>query len=114
MVRALIVDGDQDLLDAMACAFRHQGYEVVAAASGSQALERFRGDKPDVVVLDLELSELDGFELCRRIRLDSEVPVIAISEGRDEADILRVYRLGADDFLTKPFSLRVLAAHVEA
>jgi DNA-binding response OmpR family regulator len=112
-MRAMIVDGDQDLLDVMTYAFRREGYEVVAATSGSQALERLRGDQPDIIVLDLKLPGLDGFEVCRQIRLASEVPVIAVSEGRDEADILRVLRLGADDFLAKPFSLKVLAARME-
>jgi DNA-binding response OmpR family regulator len=112
-MRALIVDGDQDLLDIMTYALRREGYEILAAAAGLQALERLRGDQPDIVVLDLKLPGLDGFEVCRRIRLDSGVPVIAISEGRDESDILRVLHLGADDFLAKPFSLKVLAARME-
>jgi two-component system OmpR family response regulator len=113
-MRALIVDGDRDLLDIMTYALRREGYDVVAAASGPQALERLRADHPDVVVVDLKLPGLDGFEVCRRIRRDSEVPVIAVSGGRDEADIVRVLRLGADDYLAKPFSLKELAARMEA
>jgi DNA-binding response OmpR family regulator len=112
-MRALIVDGDPDLLDVMTYALRRQGYNIVAAATGPQALERFRNDHPDIVVLDLKLPKLDGFEVCRRIRLESEVPIIAVSAGRDEADILRGLRLGADDHLSKPFSLKELAARME-
>jgi two-component system response regulator RegX3 len=70
-MRVLIVDGDQDLLDIMTYALRREGYEVVAAATGPQALDRFRDDHPDIVVLDLKLPGLDGFEACRRIRLGS-------------------------------------------
>ena len=113
-MRALIVDGDRDLLDIMTYALRREGYEVVAAASGPQALERLSADRPDIVVVDLKLPGLDGFEVCRRIRLDSEVPVIAVSGVRDEADIVRVLRLGADDYVAKPFSLKELAARMEA
>jgi DNA-binding response OmpR family regulator len=112
-MRALIVDGDPDLLDVMTYAFRREGHAIVAAATGPQALERFRDAHPDIVVLDLKLPELDGFEVCRQIRLKSEVPIIAVSASRDEADILRGLRLGADDHLSKPFSLKELAARME-
>jgi DNA-binding response OmpR family regulator len=112
-MRALIVDGDQDLLDIMTYSFRREGYEVVAAISGPQALERFRDDHPDIVVLDLKLPGLDGFEVCRRMRLESEVPIIIVSSSTEEPDLLRALNLGADDYVTKPFSLKVLAARME-
>lgn len=111
-MRVLIVDGDRDLLDIMTYSFRREGYEVVAAASGPQALDRVRDDHPDIVVLDRKLPGLDGFEVCRRIRLDSELPVIMVSSSCEEQDVLRALRLGADDYVTKPFSLKQLAARM--
>jgi DNA-binding response OmpR family regulator len=113
IMRVLVVDGDRDLLDVMTYSFRREGYEVVAATSGPQALDRFRDDHPEIVVLDLKLPRLDGFEVCRRIRLDSEVPVIVVSSSPEEQDVLRALRLGADDYVTKPFSLKQLAARME-
>jgi DNA-binding response OmpR family regulator len=112
-MRALIVDGDPDLLDIMTYAFRREGYEVVTAASGAQALARFRDDHPGIVVLELNLSHLNGFEVCRRIRLESEVPIIVASARHEEQDVLRALSLGADDYVTKPFSLKQLAARME-
>ena len=112
-MRALIVDPDQDLLDVMTYAFRREGYEVVAATHGEQGLERFHTDHPDIVVLDLKLGRPDGFEVCRRIRLESEVPIIMVSSSPEEQDVLRALKLGADDFVTKPFSLKQLAARME-
>src|SRR4051794_1678245 len=112
-MRALIVDGDRDLLDVMAYALRRAGHEIVAAGDGQQALERHRADRPDIVLLELRLGRLDGFEVCRRIRLESEVPIIVVSSSHEEADVLRALRLGADDYVTKPFSLKQLAARME-
>ena len=113
-MRALIVDGDQDLLDVMTYSLRRDGYQVVAAADGQQALDRLQADRPDIVLLELKLGRLDGFEVCRRIRLESEVPIIVVSSSHEEHDVLRALRLGADDYVTKPFSLKQLAARMEA
>jgi DNA-binding response OmpR family regulator len=112
-MRALIVDGDRDLLDVMAYALRREGYEVIAAKDGQQALERHRADQPDIVLLELKLGRLDGFEVCRRIRLESDVPIIVVSSSHEEQDVLRALRLGADDYVTKPCSLKQLAARME-
>ena len=112
-MRALIVDGDPDLLDVMTYALRREGYGVVTAATGPQALERLRDDRPDVVVLDLRVPRLGGFEVCRRIRLDSDVPIVMVSSSPEERDVLRALELGADDYVAKPFSLKVLAARME-
>ena len=112
-MRALIVDGDRDLLDVMTYALRREGYEVVAAADGQQALDRLQADRPDIVLLELKLGRLDGFEVCRRIRLESEVPIIVVTSSHEEQDVLRALRLGADDYVTKPFSLKQLAARME-
>ena len=113
IMRALIIDGDHDLLDVMTYALRREGYDIVAATHGEQGLERLRVDRPDIVVLDLKIGRPDGFEVCRRIRLESEVPIIMVSSSCEEADVLRALRLGADDYVTKPFSLKQLAARME-
>ena len=112
-MRALIVDEDQDLLDVMTYSLRRDGYQVVAAADGQQALDRLGVDHPDIVLLELRLGRLDGFEVCRRIRLESEVPIIVVSSSHEEHDVLRALSLGADDYVTKPFSLKQLAARME-
>src|SRR5262245_8624158 len=95
-MRALIVDGDRDLIDVMTYSLRRDGYDVVAAINGQQALERLHADHPDIVLLELRLGRPDGFEVCRRIRLESEVPIIVVSSSREEDDVLRALRLGAD------------------
>jgi two-component system, OmpR family, response regulator MtrA len=112
-MRALVVDEDRDLLDVMTYALHRDGYQVVAATDGQPALDRLRADRPDIVVLDLKLPRPDGFEVCRRIRLESELPIIVVSSSCEEQDMLRALRLGADDYVTKPFSLKQLAARME-
>jgi len=112
-MKVLIVDDDRDLLDVMTYALRRDGYEVLGAADGLQALDRVRSELPDIVILDVRLPQLDGFEVCRRIRHMSEVPIIMLSARTEEADILRGLQLGADDYVTKPFSLKQLAARIE-
>jgi two-component system alkaline phosphatase synthesis response regulator PhoP len=112
-VKALIVDDDTDLLDVMTYALRREGYDVVGAADGLQAMERVRADLPDIVVLDVRLPELNGFEVCRRIRHVSDIPIIMLTARSEERDILRGLQLGADDYIVKPFSLKQLAARME-
>jgi DNA-binding response OmpR family regulator len=112
-MKVLIVDDDRDLLDVMTYALRRDGYEVLGAADGLQGLDRMRSELPDVVILDIRLPQLDGFEVCRRIRHISEVPIIMLTARTEEADILRGLQLGADDYITKPFSLKQLAARIE-
>jgi len=112
-MKALLVDDDRDLLDVMTYAFRREGYEVTGATDGLQALDRLRADEPDIVVLDVRLPRLNGFEVCRRIRHASEVPIIMVTSRSEEHDVLRGLQLGADDYVTKPFSLKQLAARME-
>jgi DNA-binding response OmpR family regulator len=112
-MKALLIDSDQDLLDVMTYSLRREGYEVTSAADGLQALERLRMNPPDIVVTEVRLPKLDGFEICRRIRHISEVPIIIVSGRTDERHILRGLQLGADDYVTKPFSLKQLAARME-
>lgn len=112
-VKALIVDDDVELLDVMTYALRREGYEIIGAADGLQALDRLRSTLPDIVVLDLRLPRLNGFEVCRRIRHISEVPIIMLTGRGEEHDVLRGLQLGADDYIVKPFSLKQLAARME-
>lgn len=112
-MKALIIDDDRDLLDVMTYAFRREGYEITCATDGLQAIDRLRADEPDIVVLDIRLPRLNGFEVCRRIRHISEVPIIMVTARGEEHDVLRGLQLGADDYVTKPFSLKQLAARME-
>jgi two-component system alkaline phosphatase synthesis response regulator PhoP len=90
------------------------GYEVVTALDGETALELVASAQPDLIVLDVELPGIDGFEVCRRVRLDSQLPIIVLTARDDEADVMRGFRLGVDDYVTKPFSVRLLAARAAA
>jgi DNA-binding response OmpR family regulator len=112
-VKVLLVDDDADLLDLMHYALRREGYTVLTALDGQQALQRWEAERPDLVLLDGNLPKVDGFEVCRRIRHDSETPVIMLTARDEEADVLRGLQLGADDYVTKPFSARVLAARMK-
>jgi DNA-binding response OmpR family regulator len=112
-MKALVVDDDVDLVDIITYALRREGYEVIGATDGLQALDRLRADPPDIVVLDLRMPRLGGFEVCRRIRHVSDVPIIVLTARTEESDILRGLQIGADDYMIKPFSLKQLAARME-
>jgi two-component system alkaline phosphatase synthesis response regulator PhoP len=112
-MRVLVVDDDTDLMDVMTYALRREGYDVIGAADGLQALDRVRADMPDIVVLDVRLPQISGFEVCRRIRHISEIPIIMLTARGEEHDVLRGLQVGADDYMTKPFSLKQLAARME-
>jgi DNA-binding response OmpR family regulator len=112
-MKALIVDHDHDLLDVLAYALQRDGYEVVTAADGLQAIERFRAETPDIVLLEAHLPKLNGFEVCARIRHIAEVPIIFVSARAQEQHILRGLQVGADDYVVKPFSIKQLAARMQ-
>jgi DNA-binding response OmpR family regulator len=95
-------------------AFLRAGYEVVTALDGEQALELAASAQPDLIVLDVQLPGIDGFEICRRVRLDSQVPIVMLTARDEEEDVMRGFRLGVDDYVTKPFSARLLVARVAA
>ncbi|MGH8959426.1 MAG: response regulator transcription factor [Acidimicrobiia bacterium] len=111
----LVVDDEDSLADMVATALRFAGYRVALAAGGMDALQAVRAAPPDLVVLDVNLPDLDGFEVCRRLRRDGhEMPVIFLT-ARDGLDDLRTgFRQGGDDYLTKPFSLEELGLRIEA
>ena len=114
MIKVLLVEDDPDMLDLTAYVLRRERFVVVEAADGAQALRRWKVDRPDIVVLDLGLPSIDGFEVLRRIRSESDTPILIITARKDVHDILRAFNLGTDDFIAKPFEFRVLIAHIRA
>ncbi len=112
--KILVVDDDADLQDVVAYVLRRQGYEVVTAGDGLQALEVFAREAPALVILDVNLPGLDGFEVCRRLRERSATPIIMLTVRNEDADVVGALRLGADDYVTKPFSTSQLVARAEA
>ena len=113
-MKILVVDDDPELRPLVAFALRQGGYLVLEAATGEAALATAASELPDLVVLDVNLPDLDGFEVCRRLRLTSPVPILMLTVRGDEEDVVRGLDLGADDYLTKPFSPRTLLARVRA
>lgn len=112
--RILIVDDDTTLLKFMASYFEDEDFEVISAERGQVALRKFYQTRPDVVVLDVMMPGMDGWEVCARLRELADVPVIMLTAKTSEADKLRGFRLGVDDYVTKPFSLAELAARINA
>ena len=110
----LVVDDEPKLVKVVREYLEHDGYRVVSAGDGREALERFHEARPDLVVLDLMLPELDGLEVCRRLRRDSGVPIIMLTARAEEVDELVGLELGADDYVTKPFSPRALLARIHS
>lgn len=112
--KILVVDDEPDILKVIDHRLAREGYDIVTAQDGEEALTMFRQTKPDLVVLDLMLPKIDGFEVCRLIRKESDVPIIILSARGDELDRLLGFRMGGDDYLTKPFSPSELALRVQA
>lgn len=112
--RILIVDDEPNLLNVVEDYLKKQGYEVYIALRGSQAMDLFREVTPDFLILDLNLPDISGEELCRTIRLTSDVPILMLTAKTSEDDKVRGLSLGADDYLTKPFSPRELVGRVQA
>ena len=110
----LVVEDEQALREALVAALDDEGYRTVSAADGRQALDVFRAEKPDLVLLDLMLPELSGLEVCRILRRESDVPILMLTARDSEMDKVVGLEVGADDYVTKPFSLRELQARVRA
>jgi DNA-binding response OmpR family regulator len=113
-MKILVVDDDADLRNLIAFALRHAGYLVVEAADGPAALAAFASEQPALVILDVNLPRLSGFEVCKKIREESATPVMILTVRGSEEDLVQGLDLGADDYLTKPFSPRTLLARVRA
>ncbi len=111
-LRALVVDDEPDLVTVVAAYLERDGFEVFTAVDGVEALAAAREHRPDVVILDLAMPRLDGIEACRRLRTFSDAFVIMLTARSDETDALAGLAAGADDYLTKPFSPRILLAKV--
>jgi two-component system response regulator RegX3 len=112
--RILIVEDEGSLADAVRYNLEREGFVVTVAADGRRALERFRAEPPALVILDLMLPEVSGLDLCRAIRAESDVPIIMVTAKDSEADKVAGLELGADDYVTKPFSVRELVSRVRA
>ncbi len=110
----LVVDDEQTLRETLVDALEADGFRVVAAGDGREALALFRAERPDLVLLDLMLPELSGIEVCRIIRAESGVPIVMLTAKDSELDKVVGLELGADDYVTKPFSLRELSARIRA
>jgi two-component system response regulator RegX3 len=112
--RILIVEDEGSLADSVRYNLEREGFIVTVAEDGRQALERFRTEAPALVILDLMLPEVSGLDLCRTIRSESDVPIIMVTAKDSEADKVAGLELGADDYVTKPFSVRELLSRVRA
>jgi len=110
----LLVDDEAKMLESMAPYFRQEGYEVVTASTGTEALRKARGLKPAVVVLDWMLPEMSGIDVCRELRRTSGAGIIMVTARSDETDKIVGLEVGADDYVTKPVSLRELAARIRS
>jgi DNA-binding response OmpR family regulator len=114
MARVLVVDDEPVLADTIRYNLRREGYEVQVAGDGQEALRIAQAAAPDLVVLDLMLPGLDGLEVCRQLRRESTVPILMLTAKDDEVDKIVGLEVGADDYMTKPFSMRELLARVRA
>lgn len=111
--KILLVDDEPEILEICRDYLKASGYEVLTAKDGAQGLSFARREKPDLVVLDLMMPEMDGLDMCRTIRRESNVPIIILTARVEETDKLIGLELGADDYMTKPFSPRELVARVK-
>ena len=113
-MKVLVADDDADLLELIAFTLSQAGYLVIKAGDGSAAVRLFAAEAPDLVVLDINMPALSGFQVCEAIRARSRVPVMMLTVRGEEEDLVRALGLGADDYLTKPFSPRTLLARIRA
>ncbi len=113
-VRILVVEDDPILLEALEYNLARQGYQVLTAADGQAGLDAARRERPDLLLLDIMLPKLDGLEVCRMVRRELSAPILMLTARADEVDRVVGLEMGADDYLTKPFSMRELLARVKA
>jgi DNA-binding response OmpR family regulator len=113
-MKILIIDDDRVLADVVAFTLRREGFDILLAHDGLSGLRRWQEEHPDLVVLDVNMPKMDGFEVCRRIRADADTPIILLTVREDDDDIVGGLELGADDYIIKPFSPRQLVARAKA
>ncbi|MCP1124411.1 response regulator transcription factor [Bacillus sp. 3103sda1] len=109
----LLVEDERRLREIVSDYFRNEGFEVIEAEDGKKALERFAEHTVDLIILDIMLPEIDGWSVCRRVRKESAVPIIMLTARSDEDDTLLGFELGADEYVTKPFSPKILVARAK-
>lgn len=112
--KIIIVEDDPNILEALKYNLGKEGYDTITAIDGVQALELARTNKPDLIVLDIMLPKMSGFEVCRILRKEMAIPIIMLTARDDEIDKVTGLDLGADDYMTKPFSMRELMARIRA
>jgi DNA-binding response OmpR family regulator len=113
-MKILIADDDRDLLGLIAFTLTQAGYLVVKASDGPSAIHAFKGESPDLAVLDINMPGASGFQVCEAIRTQSRIPIMMLTVCGEEEDLIKALDLGADDYLTKPFSPRTLLARIKA
>ena len=113
-IRILVADDELTIIKFLRATLEARGYEVLAAINGVEALQKLGMELPDLVILDIMMPEMDGFEVCQRLREWSQIPVIMLSARSDEKDKVKCLSIGADDYLTKPFGIEELVARVNA
>lgn len=114
MKKILLIEDEDVMCEAIEYSLSREGFEVRRASNGIEGLQMFRSDPPDLVLLDLMLPELDGFEVCREIRKESAVPILMITAKDSEVDEIVGLEIGADDYVRKPFNMRALIARIKA
>ena len=114
MQKVLVVDDEQSIVDILDFNLKKEGYETVCAFDGEEALSKWQSEKPDLILLDIMMPKLDGIEVCKKIRQSSNVPILMLTARAEEVDKVLGLELGADDYITKPFSVRELMARVKA
>lgn len=112
--KILVVDDEQSIMNIISFNLKKEGYEVICAEDGELALECFEKENPDLILLDIMMPKIDGYGVCRKIRDKSQVPIIMLTARADEVDKVLGLEIGADDYVTKPFSNRELMARVKA
>lgn len=112
--KVLVIDDDTTLLNLLQQSLQKAGYEVMTATNGLQGLQKMYEERPDLIILDVMMPRMDGWETCRRIREMSQVPIIMLTAKDEEADKIRGFEYGVDDYVTKPFSFAELTARVTA
>jgi two-component system response regulator VicR len=114
MKKVLIVEDEKNISDIIKINLTKEGYQISTAFDGEEALELFESVNPDLILLDVMLPKIDGFQVCRKIRMTSNVPIIMLTAKEEEVDKVLGLELGADDYITKPFGMRELIARVKA
>jgi two-component system OmpR family response regulator len=112
--KILVVEDDTNLLETVKYNLRKEGYDAIGATDGEQALDIVRREKPGLIILDIMLPKMNGFEVCRILRKEMTVPILMLTARADETDKIVGLEIGADDYMTKPFSMRELMARVRA